>query len=135
MSEKGLHHIEIYVSDLVRTVEFWGWLLEELGYEKWQSWDRGVSWRKGDTGIIFVQVVPKYQGIPYHRRHVGLNHLAFHVASREKLDRIMRRLAVRNIPLLYADKNAPIKKGEKEAVYFEDPDRIKVELVCEEENR
>lgn len=47
----------------------------------------------------------------------------------------MRRLAVRNVPLLYADKTAPIKEGEKEAVYFEDPDRIKVELVCEERRR
>jgi len=27
-----LHHLEIYVSDLARSCEFWGWLLGELGY-------------------------------------------------------------------------------------------------------
>lgn len=32
MSKGLLHHIELYVSDLNRTVNFWSWLLEELGY-------------------------------------------------------------------------------------------------------
>ena len=27
-----LHHVEIYVSDLAKTTEFWGWFLEKLGY-------------------------------------------------------------------------------------------------------
>ena len=28
----GLHHVELYVSDLDRTLAFWGWLLGELGF-------------------------------------------------------------------------------------------------------
>lgn len=132
MSEKIIHHIEIFVSDLARTNEFWGWLLEELGYERWQNWDRGMSWKKDDAAIIFSQVVPTYQDTRFTRPDVRINHLTFSVPSRDVLDRIMRRLALRNVPLLYADNAMPVKKGEKETVYFEDPDRIKVELVCDE---
>ena len=29
----GLQHVEINESDLARSVEFWGWLLPELGYD------------------------------------------------------------------------------------------------------
>ncbi|WP_239584829.1 hypothetical protein [Chryseomicrobium aureum] len=36
MSKGILHHVELYVSDLKRSTEFWGWLLEELGYELFQ---------------------------------------------------------------------------------------------------
>jgi catechol 2,3-dioxygenase-like lactoylglutathione lyase family enzyme len=35
----GLHHVEINVSNLKRSVEFWGWLLPELGYELYQECD------------------------------------------------------------------------------------------------
>jgi catechol 2,3-dioxygenase-like lactoylglutathione lyase family enzyme len=33
----GLHHVEINVSDLERSVEFWGWLLHELGCELYEA--------------------------------------------------------------------------------------------------
>lgn|GEM_PF-2912612 len=29
----GLHHVELCVADLDAAVDFWGWLLTELGYE------------------------------------------------------------------------------------------------------
>ncbi len=39
----GLHHVEINVADLERSVEFWGWLLPELGYELYQEWAEGKT--------------------------------------------------------------------------------------------
>ena len=33
-----LHHVELYVSDLRKSSEFWGWLLGELGYREYQRW-------------------------------------------------------------------------------------------------
>jgi catechol 2,3-dioxygenase-like lactoylglutathione lyase family enzyme len=47
-----VHHIELYVSDLRRSQEFWGWLLEELGYAEHQRWAEGVSWRLGPTYLV-----------------------------------------------------------------------------------
>ena len=50
-----VHHLEIYVSDLEKTIEFWGWFLPELGYENYQKWDKGISYKLLDTYLVFVQ--------------------------------------------------------------------------------
>lgn len=130
-STKGLlHHIEIYVSDLERSVEFWGWFLETLGYTKFQLWESGVSWRLDSTYIVFVKTPPKYMDVTYHRCRTGLNHLAFYAESKKQVDYITEEVRKRGMRVLYEDKH-PYAGGEQHyALYFEDPDRIKVELVA-----
>ena len=130
MSQGLIHHMEIYVSDLKNSINFWGWFLEELGYESFQSWENGHSWKIGETYLVFVQVEERFMDIPYHRCRVGLNHLAFHAGSRQQVDNMTKKLEQKGVKILYADKH-PFAGGEKHyAVYFEDPDRIKVELVA-----
>lgn len=130
LSKGLLHHIELYVSDLERTVNFWGWFLEEMGYESFQEWESGKSWRLGGMYIVFVQAKARFLDVPYHRGRVGLNHLAFHASSRQHVDEVTRKLKDRGISVLYADKH-PFAGGEDHyAVFFEDPDRMKVELVA-----
>lgn len=132
MSKGLLHHIEIYVSDINRTVDFWSWFLEELGYNPFQDWDSGRSWKLGDTYIVFVQTEDRFLDTPYHRCRVGLNHLAFHASSRQHVDEMTNKLREKGINILYPKKH-PFAGGDKHyAVYFEDPDRIKVELVSPE---
>lgn len=130
MSTGLIHHLELYVSDLTRSVQFWGWFLEELGYESFQSWENGQSWKIKDTYIVFVQVEERFMDVPYHRCRVGLNHLAFHAHSRQHVDDITKKLKSNGVNILYTDKH-PFAGGHSHyAVYFEDPDRIKVELVA-----
>mgnify|MGYP001442246370 CR=1 FL=1 len=125
-----LHHVEIYVSNISETVRFWGWFLEELGYEIYQKWDQGQSWIYGRSYIVFVQTEEKYLDIPYHRCGTGLNHLAFHAKSRDHVDEITNQLKEKGIPILYPEKHPYAGGKDYYAVYFEDPDRIKVELVA-----
>lgn len=130
MSKGLIHHIEIYVSNLSQTVQFWSWFLHELGYENFQHWKGGRSWKLADTYIVFVQAEEKYLDIPYHRSRVGLNHLAFHAISKEEVDEMTEKLQNKKINILYKDRH-PYAGGQGHyAVYFEDPDRIKVELVA-----
>lgn len=131
--QKGLlHHIEIFVSNLERSIKFWGWLLKELGYSSFQEWESGHSWKLGDTYIVFVQAEDRFLDPPYHRCRVGLNHLAFHASSRQHVDEMTKKLKERNVKILYSDKH-PFAGGDHYyAVFFEDPDRIKVELVAPE---
>ena len=125
----ALHHVELYVSDLNRSIAFWSWFLESLGYELYQSWDKGRSWRLGDTYIVFVQTEPRFLDVPFHRCRVGLNHLAFHARSREQVDNVTAELRRRGISILYQDRHPHAGGDDNYAVFFEDPDRIKVELV------
>lgn len=132
MTAGMLHHVEIYVSNLAETVTFWGWFLEELGYELFQQWEAGVSWKLGATYLVFVQTEDKFLDVPYHRSRVGLNHLAFHAESREHVDALTEKLIDRGIAILYPERHPYAGGRDYYAVFFEDPDRIKVEVVAPE---
>ena len=131
MTPNGLlHHIEMYVSDLEKSTFFWKWFLtEKFAYSVYQQWNDGISFKLGDTYFVFVQTEAKYRDSTYNRKNVGLNHLAFHCASREFVDTLTKELIEKGISILYTDKH-PFAGGEDYyAVFFEDPDRIKVEVV------
>lgn len=128
MKSGTIHHIEIYVNDLKRSADFWGWFLESFGYEPYQEWNLGRSWRLVDTYLVFVQVEERFKDVSYHRCRVGLNHLAFYGNSQQHIDEITENLKERGVKILYSDKHP--KAGGNYAVYFEDPDRIKVEVVA-----
>ncbi len=130
MSKGLLHHIEIYVSDLKRSIDFWGWFLEEMGYSPFQEWESGQSFKMEDTYIVFVQTEERFLDVPYHRCRVGLNHLAFHAESRQHVDEMTRKLKDKGITILYTNQHPFAGGDDHYAVYFEDPDRMKVELVA-----
>jgi catechol 2,3-dioxygenase-like lactoylglutathione lyase family enzyme len=124
-----LSHVEIYVSDLKRSIAFWQWFLELIGYEPFQSWAEGRSWKRDETYIVFVQAPPDTIAAGYERRRIGLNHLAFHAKSQEQVDSVTQLLRERGVRILYEDRHPHAGGGH--AVFFEDPDRIKVELVAD----
>ncbi|MCA0970707.1 VOC family protein [Halobacillus litoralis] len=130
MAEGLLHHVEIYVSDLEKSCSFWEWFLKELGYESFQKWDQGQSFKLGETYLVFVQAEEKYLDVPYHRCRPGLNHLAFHASSRERVDELTEMLREKGINILYEDQHPFASGPDYYAVYFEDPDRMKVEVVA-----
>jgi uncharacterized protein len=127
-----LHHVEVYCADLARTTEFWGWFLGKLGYVLYQEWPSGLSYRLGQTYLVFVQAETRFSDRSYHRCRPGLNHLAFHAASRFHVDEMTDLLRERGLHILYEDRHPHAGGPGTYAVYFEDPDRMKVELIAPE---
>jgi catechol 2,3-dioxygenase-like lactoylglutathione lyase family enzyme len=128
----GLHHLELYVRDLERSSEFWGWLLTELGYEPFQEWDEGISWRPAsgrDRAYVALVLAPE-GAQDLDRRSVGLNHLAFAADSPEQVDRLTAELRRRDERVLYLDRHPYAGGPDHYAVFFEDPDGLKVEVVA-----
>ena len=124
-----LHHIELYVSDLARSRDFYSFLLSRLGYDLYQDWSHGFSMKKTEHYIVFVQTPAEFLEAGYHRCRTGLNHLAFHGGSREDIDQLRKDLLARGVNLLYDDRY-PYAGGEHHyALYFEDPDGMKIEVV------
>lgn len=127
----GLHHVEIYVSNLARSSEFWSWLLcEWLGYQQFQKWEQGVSYIRENTYIVLVQAEDRFLKNSYHRCNIGLNHLAFHGTSKDQIDRLFVELKKKGLTILYEDRHPHAGGAESYAAFFEDPDRIKVEVVA-----
>ena len=125
-----LHHVEVNVSSLSKSRKFWSWFLGRLGYRKYQEWKEGISWKLGSTYIVFVQTQEKHLKTPYHRSATGLNHLAFQARSRKEVDLVTEELRTRGTWILYEDDHPFAGGRDHYAVYFEDPDRMKVEFVA-----
>ena len=126
----GLHHVEVNVSHIGRSTRFWGFLLAELGFSPYQTWEGGRSWRLGDTYLVFVQVAERHADRGFHRSGTGLNHLAFHGGSRDNVDRLADELRRRGTPMLYKDRYPHAGGPSHYALFCEDSDRIKVEIVA-----
>ncbi|HZY46622.1 MAG TPA: hypothetical protein VFE96_02390 [Candidatus Bathyarchaeia archaeon] len=82
-----IHHVEINVSNIRRSAKFYEGFLTWLGYVRVLNEKNIVGWRKGTTRIFIVQCGRKYLKSGFHRKRVGLNHIAFYASSRRTLDR------------------------------------------------
>ena len=130
MTRGMIHHFEINVSNLQKSSEFYGWFLGELGYELYQSWETGQSFLLGNTYLVLVQTKPHLVEAPYERYGTGLNHLAFHAESRQDVDEMTNKLLAKGFEILYPDQHPYAGGANYYALYFEDPDGIKLELVA-----
>lgn len=124
----SIHHLELYVSDLAASARFWGWLLGRFGYEPFQEWDDGISFRTPGTYLVFV-AAPDASG-DHDRRRAGLNHIAFALPATTDVDDLRAELGDRDVRLLYDDRYPHAGGDDHYAVFFEDPDGIKVEVVA-----
>ncbi|MGW3666594.1 VOC family protein [Streptomyces sp. NPDC005141] len=123
-----LHHIELWVPDLGRAVRSWGWLLERLGYVPYQDWPDGRSWRLGETYLVFEQS-PALAGDRHDRLRPGLNHLAFHIASRAELDTLVEEAPAFGWTLLFPERHPYAGGPEHCAAYLENTDGFEAEIV------
>lgn len=124
-----LSHIEIYVRDIEKTRKFYDVLLPRLGYAVYQEWSEGFSYKDKASYIVFVQTRDKYMKNGYNRCNIGLNHIAYKCRSKREINDLREFLKKEGVPLLYDDKYPFAGGPEHYALYFEDPDRIKVEIV------
>ncbi len=133
VSKRGnIQHLEINVSNFERSKPFYQEFLESLGYKRIVNGKDFAGWNNGETKI-FVTCLEHYKDSGFHRRRVGLNHIAFQAKSKSDVDRLHSEFLVpRSMKVLYGGpKEYPEYAKGYYAVYFEDPDRIKLEFVHE----
>jgi catechol 2,3-dioxygenase-like lactoylglutathione lyase family enzyme len=127
----SLHHVELWVPDLPRAIEQWGWLLGQLGYAQFQDWPDGRSWRLGATYIV-VEQSPALTASDHDRLRPGLNHLAFHAASRENVDALAAQGPAHGWTLLFPDSHPHAGGSDHYAAYLASTDGFEVELVADD---
>lgn len=130
-----LHHVELYVSDLERSCAFWTPFMRMLGYEA-ERWAGGMNYRRGadDTYFCLLPAPAEHLAAGYHRKRVGLNHLAFRGGSRAQVDQIARWVKDNGHTLLYEDRHPFAGGPNYYALFCEDPDRIKLEVVAPDDS-
>lgn len=122
-----LHHIELNVSDLDRSYDFYARLAAFLGLEI----ERGSAYFQINDPPYYIFVNPTAADRAAHgfdRYRIGLNHLAFRVESQAQVDAWHAEISARDVTVL----DPPGFYGpEYYAVYFEDPDGMKLEIGAE----
>jgi catechol 2,3-dioxygenase-like lactoylglutathione lyase family enzyme len=125
-----LHHVELWVPDLARARAEWGWLLGQLGYEPFQDWDDGCSWRLGGTYLV-VEQSPALTASRQDRLRPGLNHLAFHAGTREGVETFVASGPAHGWTLLFPDWHPYAGGQDHYAAYLANSDEFEVELVAQ----
>jgi glyoxylase I family protein len=132
----GIHHLDLVVTSIDRSLSFYRELLKPLGF------GAKVNRVKGEQGeTIWYMSGPGTElglrekrsdanPVPYDRYGVGVHHVCFEADSREMVDERAAWLS---------SQGATIESGPEEyryspgyyAVFFYDPDGIKLEIVHE----
>ncbi len=136
MIRGSVSHVDLTVTDLVRSVPFYDQVLRRLGWERLS--EAGASapcWglKDGDGGVVGIAlqpVAPDRAGVPHDRRAPGLHHLAFHADSRADVDAFHDYLVGTAVEILDAPAEYDYTPGYY-AVFFADPDGVKLEVVYE----
>lgn len=127
-----LGHVGINLSSAAEPFTFWQDLLAFLDFEILPDGSHFDA-TDGHTSLCVQVTKPYYQRPGFHRKRTGVGHIAFQVDSADMVDEFVTEfLRPRQIEPLYGGAKAyPQYSPGYYAVYFEDPDRIKVEVVCE----
>jgi catechol 2,3-dioxygenase-like lactoylglutathione lyase family enzyme len=123
-----IHHVELWVPNLDRAILSWGWLLTALGYRMFQDWPGGRSWRSGSAYIV-VEQSPARTASRHDRCRPGLNHLAFHVTTRQEVDELTAEALLHGWKLMFTDLHPFAGGPQHYAAYLENVDGFEVELV------
>lgn len=130
----GIHHVEIWISNLAHDLAEWSWLLTQLGCELESEWPEGQSWSVGGAYITFT-TSPNTVGTSHNRRRPGVNHIAFSVESTERADAIMENAPQHGWSPLYADRYPHAGGPEHYAGWLENSAGFKAEVVADTARR
>lgn len=124
-----IHHVELWVGDFGSACRSLGWLFTELGYEPDQEWTDGISYLRGPT-YICIERSPARSTDRHDRLRAGMNHLAFHVASRSEVDRLVEDAGAHGWRLMFPEDHPYAGGSGHYAAYLEDDNGFEVELVA-----
>ena len=128
----GVHHVDLVVSSIERSLPFYRDLLGPLGFHGVSEVDgeRGETiyylWGPGTS--VGVRPTQSPRPAPYDRYEVGLHHLALEAVSRAQVDERHVWVRGQQVEIESAPKEYAYSLGYY-AFFFYDPDGIKLEIV------
>ncbi|MEM7021577.1 MAG: VOC family protein [Pseudomonadota bacterium] len=136
MLRGSINHIDLTVSDLSISDPFYESVLGRLGFAR-QVPPPGTTssrptWHHTSPGqqLFSIALCQARADAPAHDRFTpGLHHLAFHAESRREVDEFHRFLIEKNLSVLDPPAEYPQYWPVYYAVFFADPDGLKLELV------
>lgn len=124
----GVHHLILNVTDLGRSRNFYQWLMPRVGYDGTRVYDGSVGWFGAYGSFWLKQEDARFAADRFDKDRVGLCEVAFRAENRAQVDAVATGLAGIGARILDPPREYPYRPGYY-AVFFADPDGIKLELV------
>jgi len=124
----GVEHIDLTVNDVARSRAFYDKVLGELGFRKFEDEDY-IHWSNSQMTIAIREAAGVHREAVFDRYRVGLHHLALRARSRADVDEFHDFLAREKITVLDTPAEYAHYGDDYYAVFFADPDGMKLELV------
>ena len=124
----GLEHLDLTVSDLVRSAKFYAAIFAELGFKRIEEDEGQVRWANAHMSFA-IRPARTRDGAGFDRYRAGLHHLAFKVRSRTEVDTFHEFLRAHGMTILDPPAEYPQYGPHYYALFFADPDGMKLELV------
>jgi glyoxylase I family protein len=127
----GVHHVDLVVSSIERSLPFYRDLLAPLGYHHVSEveGERGETiWYLGGRDVIELGLREAQSEGDVDRYRVGLHHVAFEATSRAVVDERAEWLRAHGATIESGPEEYAYVRGYY-AVFFYDPDEIKFEIV------
>ena len=128
---RGIHHVDLTVSDVARSIDFYTRLLGPLGFAEY---GRYPSYR-GTEEVVYFDFGHQQLGLRpadggSHRYYaVGIEHIAFFVDTRAEVDDAYQRCLAMGAQVHYPPElDSDIE--DYYALFVFDPDGIRVEVAC-----
>jgi glyoxylase I family protein len=127
----GIHHVDLVVSSIERSLAFYRSLLLPLGYVgsseiEGERGERVVY--LGGPGVVEIGLRAAQTSGTYNRYRVGVHHIAFRADGREVVDERHRWCLGEGIQIESPPREYGYMPGYY-AFFFYDPDGIKLEIV------
>jgi len=134
LPKSPLHHLDLNVSDLRRSGAFYDRLLTLLGYRRVDysspAEPEGLDWLAPDSfGRFSIGLYPASDTTAYRRHTPGVHHIAFAAPTRIAVDDLYQTLIAMGATILDPPRDYPQYEPGYYAVFFLDPDGIKLEYV------
>jgi glyoxylase I family protein len=128
----GVHHVFLTVNDLARSRAFYAQLMPRIGYPavwEYPGAEGAVGFLGAGGSFWLKRAAPEHADATFRKDRVGLCEVAFRAESREHVDAVAREIAGFGGAILHPPRNYPEYVPGYYAVFFTDPDGIKLELV------
>jgi glyoxylase I family protein len=134
MPKLPLHHLDLNVFELERSRTFYDPLLTQLGYRRVDystpGEPEGFDWLAPEKlGRFSIGLYPASCRAAYSRHSPGIHHIAFAAPTRMAVDDLYQTLVAMDATILDPPHEYPEYEQGYYAVFFLDPDGIKLEYV------
>jgi catechol 2,3-dioxygenase-like lactoylglutathione lyase family enzyme len=123
----GIDHLVIRVGDYMRSRRFYDAVLGVLGFKRKYEYGKHAGWSNGKTLFWIGEADAEGKKHKHRAGNIGFHHYAFELARRHDVDDLYAVLQKHGVTVVDPPAEYPDYGKGYYAVYFLDPDGLKLE--------